>query len=355
MKLAMLGDLALIGKWSVQNERWQEDLLELKHILAEYDYVIANLESALTTKNRSWVAKSMHLRSNPDNVEILKFLGISAVSLANNHILDFGKSGLQETIAVLDQAGIAWYGINGKCLHIHNQNDRVCISGFCCYSTNLISKIGSYRINLLSPASVMKQLQVDNRNDEYSIVSMHWGIEHIHAPSCDHIKLANQMLEFKPCSIHGHHPHVLQGIQKKQNGIVAYSLGNCLFDDAVSLNQKVVVKQYAENKETLLVGLDFKNSHVQEYMYIGLSDAEVGIRKDDAIIGKVESYSNELIDIYNIEEYERARKEKFNRSIQAKFHKESKWKWLISRMTYYAIGAKLLTVKNRHLYKAYFK
>lgn len=186
MKIAMLGDIALIGKWSVEIQQWQEKLFELRKLLSEYDYVIANLESPLTDQTKCLVAKSTHLRLDRENVKILQYLGVSAVLLANNHILDCGASGLREKIETLEQTNIAWYGINGKSLHPNHSQESVCISGFCCYSTNLITKIGTYKLKLLLPENELRQLEADKLNREYSIVSLHWGIEHVHCTSMYH-------------------------------------------------------------------------------------------------------------------------------------------------------------------------
>lgn len=354
MKIAMLGDIALIGKWSVETKQWKDKLSELRKLLAEYDYVIANLESPLTDQTKSFVAKSMHLRSKRENVKILQYLGVSAVSLANNHILDFGARGLRETIETLEQVNIAWYGINGKCLHVKHGQESVCISGFCCYSTNLITKIGSYRVNLLSPKNVLRQLEADKLNREYSIVSLHWGIEHVHCPSMDHRKLVQTMMQYKACSIHGHHPHVLQGIWENENGIAAYSLGNCLFDDAVSLNRKIVVRQLKENKESILAGIEIKDQKMKDFWRIGLREYSAGIMRDEEVEKNIDMYSQLLKHTDDPEEYERLRNRDFEKSIKQKFQKGGKLKWMVSRMSYYSIGAKLLRIKNKIRYQSFF-
>ena len=118
MKIAFLGDIALIEKYDLtKSPNIKNKLKDLSLILAEYDYVIGNLESPLTGVDKTMVCKSMHLKSPTVNVELLKFLHIDAVSLANNHSYDFGKKGLIETISTLDDSGIEWFGVNGVYLN----------------------------------------------------------------------------------------------------------------------------------------------------------------------------------------------------------------------------------------------
>lgn len=78
----------------------------------------------------------MHLRSDIENGTILKELGINAVSLANNHVYDFGRKGVEETISELDRLNILWYGIDGKTVYTEVCGQKIALSGFCCYSTN---------------------------------------------------------------------------------------------------------------------------------------------------------------------------------------------------------------------------
>lgn len=87
MKIAMLGDIALVGKYDLA--RSEEAFGRVQRIadeLARYDFVVANLESPMTESLRSRVPKSLHVRTSPRSVELLKALHVNAVTLANNHI-----------------------------------------------------------------------------------------------------------------------------------------------------------------------------------------------------------------------------------------------------------------------------
>src|SRR5690554_6736270 len=197
MKLAFLGDIALIGKYDLTNNPLvKKRLYTLSEKLQDYDYVVANLETPLTDKTTSWIPKSMHLRSPLLNVELLKYLNIHAVSLANNHIYDYGKKGLMDTISCLENHGIEWFGANSKKLVKSFNGNNVCFSGFCCYSTNgagYIEKRKSSGINTLSWENVKSQIEKDKKNELLSIFSFHWGREHTNYPNYEHMLLSKKL------------------------------------------------------------------------------------------------------------------------------------------------------------------
>lgn len=101
MKIALLGDIALYGKYSKDNENVFEYFGDISLKLKEYDYVVANLETPFTTNNKVKGFKSAFIKSNPENIELLKFLNINAVNLANNHIFDYGEMGFETTKSLL--------------------------------------------------------------------------------------------------------------------------------------------------------------------------------------------------------------------------------------------------------------
>ena len=280
MKIAFLGDIALIGKYDLTKNPLAKDRLNVvAEKLAKYDYVIANLESPLTNKNNTLVCKSMHLRTPTVNVELLMHLHINAVSLANNHSYDFGKKGLVETMKTLDSKGIEWFGANSKHLMKEINREKICFSGFCCYSTNgtgYIKENKSEGINPLTYDNVIKQLDIDRDNEAFSIISFHWGDEHTNYPKSEHISLVKKIVEKKDVVIWGHHPHIIQGIQKYNNSIVAYSLGNFLFDDCVSITGNFVLKQKSDNKKSFILSVEIKNGVIVNHEYHGIKDEENG-------------------------------------------------------------------------------
>ena len=113
MKIALLGDVALIGRYDrTQTNDVDERISAVKSILAECDFIICNLESPLTNNTKTKACKGVYIRSDIRNVETLIKLGVTHVTIANNHIFDYGKKGAEDTIRTLEHSGIKYVGLN---------------------------------------------------------------------------------------------------------------------------------------------------------------------------------------------------------------------------------------------------
>lgn len=344
MKVALLGDIALVRQYDKSlGDNVEKKLGELKKMLSQSDYVIANLESPLTDKTNSLVCKSMHLRSSTKNVEILKYLGIDAVTLANNHILDFGRKGLEDTIRVLDSAGIAWYGIDEKGIYL-DKSEKISLSGFCCYSTHGVGYAGNKKrgLNTLTMEHVLEQAVNDEEKGYVSLISVHWGLEHTNYPAFEHIRLAEKITKKNQVIIHGHHPHTVQGIQWKENGsVIAYSLGNAIFDTTTSINGKFTVGMNEQNRKSFVLYIDIVNGNIEGYSCQGFYIGEDGIipYSINEELGKI---SEQLSDVSDVPQYESMRMEQYKKIIRSKFGKHD-LKWALSRLNYYSLGAKMMS------------
>ena len=107
MKLALLGDVALFGCCTTP-----EYFKEISDYLSGFDYVVGNLETPFSKKKKTNGAKSAYICAEPSTVSILKQLHINAVTLANNHMFDYGEEGYELTKKLLEEAGIK----STKCL-----------------------------------------------------------------------------------------------------------------------------------------------------------------------------------------------------------------------------------------------
>lgn len=341
MKIALLGDIALIGQYDItKNSSVKDRLKAFAERLVGYDYVVANLESPLTDANRTMICKSMHLKTPTVNVELLTYLHVNAVSLANNHLYDYGVQGLNDTIATLDKYNIEWFGANSKQLMKEIRGEKVCFSGFCCYSTNgsgYGDSVGKKGISTLTYTSVMNQLEADKSNGAFSIMSFHWGDEHTNYPKYEHVYLAEALAKKKDIVICGHHPHIIQGVQEINNSLIAYSLGNCLFDDCVSITGSFVLKQNLNNKKSFVLEVSIENTTIKSYNYHGFKDEKDGLVFFD-INNEMQQISKPLKQINRIDEYEAMRRSQISKIVLEKFGKHD-LKWLLSRMNYYSVGA----------------
>lgn len=260
MKIALIGDIALFG-CNKANCNYKKKFDTMQKYLSQFDYVIGNLETPLTSVNKPIGGKSAYIKGDLVDAEILDYLKITHVTLANNHTFDFREEGLKDTINVLNLHGIKWYGAYGKATEIVNDSCKVRLHGYCCYSTN--GKGLARHVNVLDPVNVENEIATDKLDGYLSILSMHWGQEHVHFPNYDHVLLARKLATKGDIIIHGHHPHVIQGIEREGKSIIAYSLGNFCFDDIYTNKSKqALIELSSDNKEAMILGLEIENNQI---------------------------------------------------------------------------------------------
>ena len=239
MRIALLGDIAFFGRMTIKNRSFRGMLAPIKEQLRTCDYIIGNLESPLTTQKKAIGGKSAYLKGNPEDIEMLKYLGITHVTLANNHIFDYGAQGMLDTIRLLDENGIEWYGVNNRKREIIDAGNHLALLGYCCYSTNAKGLEGkSQFVDVFDPAQVERDINEVTAKGMLPVLSIHWGQEHVHYPNYDHVEAIRKICKGKEVIVHGHHPHVIQGIEYLDKSLVAYSLGNFCFDDVYTKKSK---------------------------------------------------------------------------------------------------------------------
>jgi poly-gamma-glutamate capsule biosynthesis protein CapA/YwtB (metallophosphatase superfamily) len=258
---AFVGDV-MLGRGVAQslNGHWEDAFKEVEPWLATADLAFANLESPLTTAPR--VSNGYDVRAKPASVTALRTAGFDVVSLANNHALDAGQPGLAETIATLDSAGITGLveettdGRTGSRLNAAQEGQQPqYTSGVKPLSGPLSASGGPEPAKALTPIrnSVLAQVQykllafddstipldikaaaksvaLASQQADLVIVSVHWGGEYQAEPSPRQQSIARALAEAGADLIIGHGPHVLQRIERIGETLVAYSLGNFLFD-----------------------------------------------------------------------------------------------------------------------------
>lgn len=271
MKVAFLGDLALFSNFNINNNDGLECYFsEIKKVLDECDLVVANLEAPFYEAKKNTIGKTVLVSSDKCNVELLKYLNISLVNLANNHIADFGVESINETIDCLDSHNIGWFGVRGKSFDFDMQNNRLCFNGFCAYNTDSDYLGHKKGINALKYKDVFNFLSAAEKQNRYPIVSVHSGVENVFMPSVSDMNLARQLAKDFDYFYYGHHPHVLQGYEEVDNSKIAYSLGNFVFDDIYDTQGNLIVKQSEHNKSSVVLVFNFVNSQITSKKVIGI-------------------------------------------------------------------------------------
>lgn len=199
--------------------------------LEKGDIVFGNLEAVLSSRgiNRKCLS-SLQMRAVPQAVGGLKYAGFNVLSLANNHSLEHGERALLETMSILSENNINYVGADVDIAKArepfitHIKGITVTFLAYC-----LVPDKTAY-ITIKDPKEICVDVQKTRANSDIVITSLHWGSEYIERPSPSQIRLAHQIVDSGANIILGHHPHVLQGIEEYHNGVIAYSLGNFVFD-----------------------------------------------------------------------------------------------------------------------------
>ena len=240
MKIAFCGDIALWRKPEkmILEARSDEIAPGLTSVFKEANLAIGNIECPLTDSARPFWDYFPTLRAGKAASVLLKELGISVGSLANNHIADYGPQGLADTISVLEAQGIAWMGAGWspeearRPLVLEREGVRIGILALAQPEISAATRLGwgagvledEYALNCM--ASLSKKVDI-------AVAYLHYGVEFSEYPTPHQLRLSRGLVEAGAKLVIGHHPHVPQGYEHYKDGFIAYSLGNFIFDMAV--------------------------------------------------------------------------------------------------------------------------
>lgn len=210
---------ASVNFYSVYNKKKNNAYFfkNVKNYFEEDDLTLVNLEGTLTNSTTR-VDKTFAFKGSPSYVNILKKGSVEAVAFANNHCTDYGTQSYQDTINTVKNAGIKL-----------SSYEKVCI-----YKTKG-KRIGMLSVNGLLGLDYSKNLirsgiqKLKKKNADLIIVSMHAGIEHTATLNDVQKQLGHYAVDQGADLVLGHHPHVLQGIEKYKGVYIVYSLGNFCF------------------------------------------------------------------------------------------------------------------------------
>jgi len=234
--LRFAGDLLLAGHYEEAAGDTPGIAFENFNLFRTDDVSVVNHECPITDRGTK-TPKPYNFRMRPTYTKALTDAGIELVNLANNHIFDYGEEGLFDTISYLDSAGVFHVGAGRTSAEARKPN---------------LMKIKGRRIGFLgyygggeAPAAGRSTPGVAPRNlgvirqdlkalrqvdsVDFVVVLLHWGTEKATMPDSGQQEFAHSVIDAGADAVVGHHAHVLQGIERYRNGVIAYSLGNFVF------------------------------------------------------------------------------------------------------------------------------
>ncbi len=238
-----------------------------KDILQSADLTFCNLEGPIAKKGIKEEGKEFTFKTDPKAAEGLAKAGFDVVSLANNHIMDFGADALFETFEHLEKNNIKGIGA-GKDLSASRKPALFEANGikiaFLAYAFTFPLHFYAEQDKPGSapgvPEFIEKDIKKAKQKNDVVIVSFHWGAELMTEPKEYQINMGHNAIDWGASIVLGHHPHVLQGIEQYKNGLIAYSLGNFAFGS------------YSKNvKDGMMLSIKFNKAGVSEAKIIPIS------------------------------------------------------------------------------------
>jgi hypothetical protein len=235
------GDVTSIGRTEgfLRKGRFSELWNDTRDVVARHDYALCNLESPLSHGGSPIAKVGPHLRGRPELARFLKEWGFAAVSLANNHVMDFGASALRETLEVCAEVNLEAFGAGSHAAAAERAH-RVEIRGqrlsFIAGAEEEFSIAGKNRSGAASLDPISMYYRIIGERDwaDWVIVVFHGGNEYYPLPRPGLQKLCRFFVSAGADVVVGHHPHVPGGYERWEGGLIAYSLGNLLFDGGAS-------------------------------------------------------------------------------------------------------------------------
>ncbi len=257
LTLSFGGDVLLDGSVAnvINNKGANYILSDVKPILAGADISMINLECPISTRGTKAKDKQFTFRAKPSSVDVLTSAGIDIVTLANNHILDFGQDAMLDTFTYLDKAGIKYVGAG-------HDLDEASIAKYFKVDDFNVAIIGSSHVipvvewnagknkpgvaTTYNPTRLLSEISTAKKNADIVVVYVHWGTERNTKPDTYQRNLAKKYIDGGADLVIGAHPHVLQGFEFYNGKLIAYSLGNFVF---TNVKNDTMILNVAFNKD----------------------------------------------------------------------------------------------------------
>lgn len=283
LKLLSIGDIALCGDYQniIATKGYSFPLKRVADCFREADVVIGNLEVPHSEEGSPDSSKIMSLCGPPAGIKALKTGGLTHVSLANNHIYDYGLKAARDTRRRLREIGIETLGTGDnlkearKPVIFSRRGISIFFLAYNSYTTNgrHYAKANQEGVAPLEYRYIKEDIDIIKfkYKSPVIVISLHWGMEGEPYPLPFQVELAHRVIDDGASIIVGHHSHVVQGIERYGGGLIAYSHGNFCFPDVSSpFIEGVRVKQRRENKQSFVLDCDLDLTGVVKCSWIPL-------------------------------------------------------------------------------------
>ncbi len=257
ISLSFVGDVSLADNWYVMPEydargKGVLGILDsgIVDIMRKASVNVLNNEFAFTDRG-SKLDKAYTFKGSPSRVSIYKEMGVDLVLLANNHVYDYGEVGFLDTLDTLRKANIPYIGA-GRNLEEASGAYYFIVNGYKIAFINATraekyivtpgatdSSSGVFRC--YDNSELIRRIKEEDKKSDIVVVLLHWGREDYHSLEKVQVTTSKEYIDAGADLIVGGHAHVLQGMEIYKDKLIAYNLGDFIFNDWTTETGMLVV------------------------------------------------------------------------------------------------------------------
>lgn len=239
MKILIAGDFAPRARLAkqIENKRYSEVFSEdIRDIIKSADFSFVNFESPVVEDGYKPIPKcGPNLHCTPEAAEAVKYAGFTGVTMANNHILDFGAEGLYKSVECCKALDLDVIGVGEnlhdaeKILYLEKKAKTLAVINCCEHEFSIATETES-GANPLNPVRQFYAIQEAKKNADYVLVIVHGGHEHYQLPSPRMQETYRFFIDAGADAVVNHHQHCYSGYETYKGKPIFYGLGNFCFD-----------------------------------------------------------------------------------------------------------------------------
>ena len=241
--------------------------------------VFANLECTITRDGVAYTPnpdKNIKVGGSLAALQAMAKAGVNVVSTANNHLGDYGRKGIRHTLEALSEVGIQQAGAGANLDEAGRyrllEADGLTVGFMSCSDVipqHFTASKDEYGVCPVAYSNLYRNVMEAASYSDIMVVYVHWGDEGDMTLNDRQRDVAHQLIESGADIVIGSHPHVLQEVEQYKDGIIFYSMGNYIFDQAPRMNRNTLLVQLNVDKTTgegcfTLVPMRVNNFHPYE-------------------------------------------------------------------------------------------
>lgn len=245
--ISFAGDIDLADDWFIMpyyisRKKGVYGILseDMVKYMKDSDLMIINSEFCFSNRGTPLPKKTYTFRAKPEHVSIYDEMGIDLVTLANNHVYDFGKDAFLDTLSTLENAKIPYVGA-GRNIEEAKEPYYFIINGYKIAFVNATraekyiltpeaTKDSPGVFRAYDPNPYAELIKETKKNSDYVVALIHWGTENVHTLEKVQVETGKLYIDSGADLIVGTHAHELQGVEFYQDKLIAYNLGDFIFN-----------------------------------------------------------------------------------------------------------------------------